>query len=85
MEGALRAPSTADPPYNMSKAIIFHGTVVVILGLLVFFVRARQARRELDETMAVENAIIPMVSNSNYPTEKSETTTEEHELIKSSS
>ncbi|KAI6143446.1 hypothetical protein BKA82DRAFT_4186092 [Pisolithus tinctorius] len=39
MEGALRAPSTADPPYNMRDALILHGCVVM------------QARREVDEAM----------------------------------
>lgn len=33
----------------------------MVFGVTVFFVRARQARRELDETMAAENAV-PMVS-----------------------
>ena len=59
-EGALRASSTANPPYNMNNALILHGTVVMVFGVVVFFVRARQARRELDETMAAENAV-PMI------------------------
>jgi hypothetical protein len=62
VEGALRASSTANPPYNMNNALIFHGTMIMVLGVSVFFVRARQARRELDETMAAENAV-PMVSS----------------------
>jgi len=59
-EGALRASSTANPPYNMNNALILHGTMIMVFGVIVFFVRARQARREMDETMAAENAI-PMV------------------------
>jgi MFS family permease len=62
-EGALRASSTANPPYNMNNALILHGVVVMVFGVLVFFVRARQARRELDESMAREN-VVPMVSTS---------------------
>ncbi|KAG8213882.1 major facilitator superfamily domain-containing protein [Butyriboletus roseoflavus] len=64
VEGALRAPALANPPYNMNNALIFHGTVVVVFGVVVFFVRARQARRELDESMAAESAI-PMISGPN--------------------
>ena len=40
----------------MSRAIILQGTVVLVFGALVFFIRARQARREMDESMAAENA-----------------------------
>ncbi|KAI9569600.1 MFS general substrate transporter [Boletus coccyginus] len=61
-EGALRASSTANPPYNMNNALILHGTIVMVFAVLVFFLRARQARRELDESMTAENAI-PMVSD----------------------
>lgn len=50
-EGALRAPSTADPPYNMHDALIFHGCVVMVCGSCIFFLRAKQARREMDEVM----------------------------------
>lgn len=80
MEGALRAPGIANPPYNMNNAIIFQGTVVVVFGVVVFFVRGRQARRELDETMAVES-VIPMVSSPNSDG-KLGITTETLELIK---
>ncbi|KAH0827810.1 major facilitator superfamily domain-containing protein [Lanmaoa asiatica] len=74
-EGALRASSTANPPYNMDNALILHGTVVVVFGSVVFFIRARQARRELDETMAAESAI-PMVSSPNVAGKLEETTEE---------
>lgn len=47
----------------MNNALILHGVVVMVFGVLVFFVRARQARRELDESMAREN-VVPMVSTS---------------------
>ncbi|KAI6037951.1 major facilitator superfamily domain-containing protein [Pisolithus marmoratus] len=51
VEGALRAPSTADPPYNMHNALILHGCVVMVLSSSVFFLRGKQARREVDEVM----------------------------------
>lgn len=51
VEGALRAPSTADPPYNMRDALILHGCVVMVFSSLIFFLRAKQARREVDEAM----------------------------------
>ena len=50
-EGALRAPSTANPPYNMHGALILHGCVTMAFGALVFILRTRQVRREMDETM----------------------------------
>lgn len=50
-EGALRAPSTANPPYNIHAALILHGCVIAVFGSLVFLLRAKQARREIDETM----------------------------------
>ncbi|KAG6372329.1 major facilitator superfamily domain-containing protein [Boletus reticuloceps] len=73
-EGALRASSTANPPYDMKNAIILHGTIIMVFAVLVFFVRARQARRELDEAMAAANAV-PMVSSPGT-TGKLETTEE---------
>lgn len=72
VEGALRASSTANPPYNMRNALVFHGAMVMVFGTLVFFLRARQARRELDETMAAENAV-PMVSSPNVAEKSGET------------
>ncbi|KAI6134496.1 major facilitator superfamily domain-containing protein [Pisolithus thermaeus] len=51
VEGALRAPSTADPPYNMHDALIFHGCVVMVCGSFIFFLRAKQVRRKMDEVM----------------------------------
>ncbi|KAF8844366.1 MFS general substrate transporter [Paxillus ammoniavirescens] len=50
-EGALRAPATTNPPYNMHDALILHGSFIMVFATLAFFVRARQARRELDEAM----------------------------------
>ncbi|KIM65028.1 hypothetical protein SCLCIDRAFT_23124 [Scleroderma citrinum Foug A] len=50
-EGALRAPSTANPPYHMHGALILQGCVVMVFGALVFILRVRQVRREMDETM----------------------------------
>ncbi|KAL4073952.1 major facilitator superfamily domain-containing protein [Scleroderma citrinum] len=57
-EGALRAPSTANPPYNMHDALILHGCVVMVFGALVFFLRAKQIRREMDEAMMKNNAFL---------------------------
>ena len=54
-EGALRAPSTANPPYNMHAALILHGCVVMVCGAFVFALRARQVRREKDEIMMKNN------------------------------
>jgi MFS family permease len=51
-EGALRAPATASPPYNMHAAFVLHGVFVMVVGACVVFVRAKQARREMDERMA---------------------------------
>ncbi|KAI6160984.1 major facilitator superfamily domain-containing protein [Pisolithus thermaeus] len=51
VEGALRAPSTASPPYNMHNALILNGCVVVVFSSCIVFLRAKQARREADEVM----------------------------------
>ncbi|KAG2368049.1 MFS general substrate transporter [Suillus spraguei] len=51
-EGALRASATASPPYNMHRAFVLHGVVVVVVGASVMFLHAKQARREMDERMA---------------------------------
>ncbi|KAH7921403.1 MFS general substrate transporter [Leucogyrophana mollusca] len=48
-EGALRAGADANPPYNMRNAFILHGVLVMVFGSAVFFLRAKQARREMDE------------------------------------
>ncbi|KAG1732249.1 MFS general substrate transporter [Suillus paluster] len=51
-EGALRASSTASPPYNMKAAFILQGVFVMVVGAAIFLVRAKQMRREMDERMA---------------------------------
>lgn len=51
-EGALRASATASPPYNMHAAFVLHGVIVMVTGASVVFIRAKQARREMDERMA---------------------------------
>ncbi|KAG2078964.1 MFS general substrate transporter [Suillus decipiens] len=51
-EGTLRASATASPPYNMHWAFVLHGVLVVVVGASVMFIRAKQARREMDERMA---------------------------------
>jgi len=57
-EDALRAPSTANPPYDMHIALILHGCVIMVFGLLVFLLRAKQARREIDESMMKNNTFL---------------------------
>jgi len=51
VQGALRAPSTASPPLNMHKALIFNGAFIMASTSFVFFIRGRQARREMDVRM----------------------------------
>ncbi|KAI9442617.1 MFS general substrate transporter [Lactarius indigo] len=54
-QGALRADRvTGNPPLNMHRAIVFNGIVVFAVSLLVFFLRGRQTRRELDEQMNMQ-------------------------------
>jgi len=48
-ETALRASPDANPPLNMRQALIFNGAFIVASASLVFFIRGKQARRELDE------------------------------------
>jgi hypothetical protein len=55
VQGALRADQeTGNPPLNMHRAIVFNGILVFAISLLVFFLRGRQVRRELDEQMNVQ-------------------------------
>lgn len=63
-EGALRAPSTADPPYNMRNALILNGCVAMGFCSSIFFLRAKQARREIDEVM-IKGSVL--VSSSDVP------------------
>ncbi|TFY82793.1 hypothetical protein EWM64_g1222 [Hericium alpestre] len=58
-QGALRAPSTASPPLNMHRAIIFNGAWVFASCWFVFLFNGRQARRERDERM-LKAAEVPM-------------------------
>lgn len=50
-QDALRAPSTANPPLNMHKAIIFNGVCSLATAGLIFFVHGHQARRARDEAV----------------------------------
>jgi hypothetical protein len=54
VEGALRAPSTASPPLNMHKALIFNGVFIMLMCTSVFFIRGTQVRRENDVRMGQE-------------------------------
>jgi MFS transporter, FLVCR family, MFS-domain-containing protein 7 len=49
-QGALRAGPNASPPLNMHKAIIFNGVFIAVPCMLVFFLRGKQARKEMDES-----------------------------------
>jgi len=48
-QNALRAGSDANPPLNMTQALIFNGAFVTAAGSLVFLIRGTQARRQMDE------------------------------------
>jgi hypothetical protein len=48
-EGALRASPSAKPPLNMRKALVFNGAFTLSAGMLIFLLRGKQARKELDE------------------------------------
>jgi len=52
VNGALRAPSTGNPPLNMHRALIFQGVFICGCVFFVIFLKGRQARRELDELKA---------------------------------
>ncbi|EJU04374.1 MFS general substrate transporter [Dacryopinax primogenitus] len=54
VEGALRAPADADPPFNMHRSIIFQSIIVLILCVIIFGLEGRQARREMDTEKAAE-------------------------------
>ena len=54
MEGALRETPEASPPLNMRRALIFNGVIIISTASLVFFIRGKQVRKELDEQMLQE-------------------------------
>ena len=58
----------------MNNAIILQGVIVLVFGAGVFFVRARQARREMDETMAAQHAALVASNSNNTVTEFDEET-----------
>ena len=51
-ESALRAGPDGKPPLNMRNALIFQGTMVCAVSVLVFGLKGRQSRRERDEVEA---------------------------------
>jgi hypothetical protein len=54
---ALRDPVTAHPPQNMKRGLIFLGVVVMVCCFLpVFGLEGKQARREIDQNKADEQA-----------------------------
>jgi hypothetical protein len=60
VQGALRASPAASPPQNMHRTIIFNGIWVSAVAGLVFFLRGKQVRRELDEQMYDDQRIVSM-------------------------
>jgi len=50
-QNALREGPDASPPLNMRRALIFNASFVLAVGSLVFFLRGKQVRKELDEQM----------------------------------
>ncbi|EJD00097.1 MFS general substrate transporter [Fomitiporia mediterranea MF3/22] len=49
---ALRASSSATPPRNMHRALIFNGATIFSCTILILFFRGRQRRREKDVLVA---------------------------------
>jgi hypothetical protein len=47
----------------MRRAIIFNGVWVLVITASIFFLRGRQARRELDEQMNAEQETSGLVIN----------------------
>jgi FLVCR family MFS transporter 7 len=43
----------------MRSALVLHGVFVAVFSVLILFVRAKQARREMDERMAHNPYLIP--------------------------
>jgi FLVCR family MFS transporter 7 len=56
-QNALRAGPDANPPLNMHKALIFNGVFTIVCSSLVFLVKGKQARKELDE-QKVQDAVV---------------------------
>lgn len=51
---ALRAPSTASPPLNMHRSLIFNGASVCTGAVFIFLFRGHQRRREKDARIAAD-------------------------------
>lgn len=62
VESALRAGSDANPPLNMRKALIFHGSIICVVSVLIFVLQGKQTRRERDETEARRAEEVPDVA-----------------------
>lgn len=54
----------------MRTALVFHGVIVMVFGASVFFVRAKQVRREMDERMAQLDHTTPCMHVEAAPMEK---------------
>ena len=56
MEDALRDDSSsADPPHNMRRALIFTASVISAVSVSVIFLRGEQTRRKMDVLKAAES------------------------------
>ncbi|EJC99339.1 MFS general substrate transporter [Fomitiporia mediterranea MF3/22] len=60
---ALRAPSTASPPSNMHRSLIFSGVSTCAGVVFVFFFRGHQKRREKDVRIAAAAAAATAIGN----------------------
>jgi hypothetical protein len=75
-QDALRASTEANPPQNMRRAIIFNGVWVLAITVPIFFLRGRQARRELDEQMNEQQKMpIIRMSETSRPSSQEESST----------
>ncbi|KAJ7881071.1 major facilitator superfamily domain-containing protein [Mycena olivaceomarginata] len=73
-QGALRAGTNGSPPLNMHRALIFNGASVVAISSLIFLVRGRQVRKELDEQMQQRSRQVEVPLQPVSPTDVDEKT-----------
>ncbi|KZS98469.1 MFS general substrate transporter [Sistotremastrum niveocremeum HHB9708] len=59
---ALTDGQDANPPFNMRRASIFNAVIIGSVTVLVYFLRAKQSRRELDEEMNLRSSDVGSVS-----------------------
>ncbi|KAF5367077.1 hypothetical protein D9758_003910 [Tetrapyrgos nigripes] len=59
VENHLRAGPDAHPPNNMKQSLIFQGSFVMAIVLLIFFLEGKQTRKDLDEQHARSSGLNP--------------------------